>query len=965
MSETYQGLITITDLTDNKACEIRGVNVFKYNENSEIPSASSSITLTAILSDNISGSNWQYKNSLGNFVDFSPITTGDTITINHTDDIFIDDIATIKKLTSDESVFDIFTITKIRDGQTGTSPINIVLGNVADVIPCDVDGKLKTDLIINIPFTAYKGTSQISATINKSNITTRPSNLTDGDITITSSTTSSSGNIQFTLYAGSELGNNSGEITLTFTCDEKQVPMKYGWSKSIQAPPGADGKTYYTWIKYADSPTSGMSDNPSGKAYIGIAHNKASATESTTYSDYTWSLIKGETGAEGNGITTITQYYAKTTTFSKPNAESITSTTMPELDNTYRYLWMKEVIAFTKSENQTVITLIAARGDNGEMSPEQVAQLNKASQDASDAVSKVDNLEIGGRNYFSNKTNSAFNEANEFTLANYQNTGSFTQFRNLTVPMSYFVGKKCILSFDCISPNGSTPISVYNNNGSPRYLINTSGIISPINNEWTHQELIITVTDRGDSSSYNEDQSNKIEIYCSAQMGCKIKNVKLEIGNRATDWTPAPEDVDAGIKDAARTATNFIHSDDTIGLVVNNNQTVGVGYDVQLKANGSDTGMNIRQDGNILASFLQNSVSLGKNSINSKVGMCGDKGGVSASFGYYVASVSSTNAEMGSTLDFDFNETTFKNKVGQEVGFYHFIYTSADGWTLLDPVNDTSYAVTLSQYGITLRTAASALDDYAQITIKYVLDGSVKFYNADISNPVRKLELEMAENPSSSESDFANITIERQSGTYANGDGKEHSIITMMTLHEFANVATLQLFDDSISLDATHLYLNSTHGEGAIELSGNTYINGIPIQGCHKIATSKTGGAGTYIYDSIDWYMNASQTLYLEETISNQQNGIILVWSFYNSGVKDWGWNFTVVPKTFVTDNTGGSGMSTFMAENSALGNVGAKYIYVRDDRIIGNDTNGKAGTGASAIKYNNNRFVLRWVYGF
>ena len=621
MSETYQGLITITDLTDNKACEIRGVNVFKYNENGEIPSASSSITLTAILSDNISGSNWQYKNALGNFVNFSPITTGDTITINHTDDIFINDIATIKKLTSDESVFDIFTITKIRDGspgdalinavlsndnqiipcdgsgipfesafpisskitiyegaeditnkysisvtiqsdsgvprligsisgdtftatswntlsqsyytatvtftctrtgyssinkvltlskvatgsspnyyeltydilatnknisnifnpssvtfranhingeltedyqgylklyrvkldgaqetittsnmssdgasgykytytfsqtldvntkyllaelyktngvgdcldkqsiivtsdgQTGASPINIVLGNVADVIPCDVDGKLKTNLTIDIPFTAYKGTSQISATITKSNITTRPSNLTDDNITITSSTSSSSGNIQFTLYAGSELGNNSGEITLTFTCDGKQVPMKYGWSKSIQAPPGADGKTYYTWIKYADSPTSGMSDNPSGKAYIGIAHNKTSATESTTYSDYTWSLIKGETGADGNGITTIKQYYARTTTFSKPSAESITSTKMPELDNTYRYLWMKEVIAFTKSENQTVITLIAARGDNGEMSPEQVAQLNKASQDAAKAQNTAD-----------------------------------------------------------------------------------------------------------------------------------------------------------------------------------------------------------------------------------------------------------------------------------------------------------------------------------------------------------------------------------------------------------------------------------------------------------------------------------------------------------------------------------------------------------------------------------------------
>ena len=440
---------------------------------------------------------------------------------------------------------------------------------------------------------------------------------------------------------------------------------------------------------------------------------------------------------------------------------------------------------------------------------------------------------------------------------------------------------------------------------------------------------------------------------------------KIEKGNRATDWTPAPEDVEEGINNAAKVATNYIHSDSTNGLVINNNQTIGVGYDVQLKADGSNTGMNIRQNGNILASFLQNSVSLGKNSINSRVGMCGDKGGVSASFGYYIDSVTSNNAETGSTLSFDFNETTFKNKVGQTTGFYEFTYTSAGGWELFDPVNDTSYAVTLSQYGITMKTPTSSIKDHAGITINYVLDGSVKFYNADISNPVRKLELEMAENPSSSESDFANITIERQSGTYANGDGKEHSIITMMTLHEFANVATLQLFDDSISLDATHLYLNSSHGEGSIELNGTINVNGTQIQGCHKIATSTTGAAGSYTYNSLGWYMHSGQTAYLEEKISDQQNGIILVWSFYNGGVKDWGWNFTIIPKSFVDDNTGGSGMSTFMAENATLGNVGAKYIYVRDDRIIGNDTNTKSGTGASAIKYANNKFVLRWVYGF
>ena len=112
--------------------------------------------------------------------------------------------------------------------------------------------------------------------------------------------------------------------------------------------------------------------------------------------------------------------------------------------------------------------------------------------------------------------------------------------------------------------------------------------------------------------------------------------------------------------------------------------------------------------------------------------------------------------------------------------------------------------------------------------------------------------------------------------------------------------------------------------------------------------------------------MGGSHTVYLEEKISEQQNGIILAWSFYENGtVWGWGWNFTVIPKCFVVDNTGGGGMSTFMTETGTFGNVGAKYINVRDDRIIGNDSNSASGTGVSGIKYRNNKFALRSVYGF
>lgn len=69
--------------------------------------------------------------------------------------------------------------------------------------------------------------------------------------------------------------------------------------QGIQGLKGDDGTTYYTWLKYADTPTSGMSDSPTGKTYIGLAMNKTIATESTNYSDYQWSLIKGEKGDQG------------------------------------------------------------------------------------------------------------------------------------------------------------------------------------------------------------------------------------------------------------------------------------------------------------------------------------------------------------------------------------------------------------------------------------------------------------------------------------------------------------------------------------------------------------------------------------------------------------------------------------------------------------------------------------------
>ena len=93
------------------------------------------------------------------------------------------------------------------------------------------------------------------------------------------------------------------------TATESNTPSDYTWSKiqgekgdtGVKGETGADGTTYYTWIKYSDNPDgTGLYDIPKDSTmYIGIATNKTTATESTNKSDYTWSKFRGEQGPQG------------------------------------------------------------------------------------------------------------------------------------------------------------------------------------------------------------------------------------------------------------------------------------------------------------------------------------------------------------------------------------------------------------------------------------------------------------------------------------------------------------------------------------------------------------------------------------------------------------------------------------------------------------------------------------------
>lgn len=105
------------------------------------------------------------------------------------------------------------------------------------------------------------------------------------------------------------MGIATGKLSSTVDISD---PSVFKWSL-IQGEPGEDGQSLYTWLKYADTPTSGMSDSPDGKQYMGLAYNKTTPVESENYEDYQWSLITGEgvpgaPGEDGKTLYTWVKY---------------------------------------------------------------------------------------------------------------------------------------------------------------------------------------------------------------------------------------------------------------------------------------------------------------------------------------------------------------------------------------------------------------------------------------------------------------------------------------------------------------------------------------------------------------------------------------------------------------------------------------------------------------------------------
>ncbi len=119
---------------------------------------------------------------------------------------------------------------------------------------------------------------------------------------------------------------------------------------------------------------------------------------------------------------------------------------------------------------------------------------------------------------------------------------------------------------------------------------------------------------------------------------------------------------------------------------------------------------------------------------------------------------------------------------------------------------------------------------------------------------------------------------------------------------------------------------------------------------------------GTVLWSG-GYYMTAGHTINLAEKVSSQPSGINLVFSeYYDGEVKNATFVSFFVSKKTVSAH-GGCGHNFVMA-TSNLVYFATKYLYIHNDKIVGHSHNNAVGTGASGIKYTNNRFVLRYVIG-
>lgn len=438
----------------------------------------------------------------------------------------------------------------------------------------------------------------------------------------------------------------------------------------------------YTWIRYADSATgSGISNDPTGKTYIGFAYNKTTATESNTPSDYTWSLIKGTDGQPGapgqDGTTTYTwiKYSDNadgTGLYDLPKSTTeyigiaVNKTTATESTNKADYTWSKfrGGQGVPGTDGTGIQSIIVEYGISGTTAPTTwsttppeswdddkylwirnkitytdstvaYAGTNRLSDvEAQRALVKAkeytDNVKIGGKNIIKNSNDfSAFYAFSGATLTKTENVSvsewNATDATNLKTTGGTNV-LKIIQRYEVpeVIHKEIVTYSIYvKNNGTNNITVRVNGVGAGTS-ETIEPGAAVRFVRFGEYRSEAYYNWFQFQIYASnaaENIDVDLWHDQLERGNKETDWSPAPEDFQTQI-------TENRNDIDQYGMRVTEVEHTVNGY-------GSEVGLVARmtnvEAGEITLSTLTNGVLAGMTLSSSMLRATGGGYGVQVS----------------------------------------------------------------------------------------------------------------------------------------------------------------------------------------------------------------------------------------------------------------------------------------------------------------------------------------------
>lgn len=339
-----------------------------------------------------------------------------------------------------------------------------------------------------------------------------------------------------------------------FTAADSADPAKYTWSrfqgiqgeKGTQGIPGTNGvngRTSYLHIKYSNDggkTFTGNSGEDSG-TYIGTCVDYTQ-NDPTNVSAYSWAKIKGETGAKGDkgdtgasgkGVkSTAVTYQASSSGTTIPTG--VWSATPPATSADKPYFWTRTIITYTDNTTSTAY--------NVGSTPEGivVGGRNLATNTNKGTTGWDWNMQTGG----CTKTLVSENGVDTCKLTR----DSVAQTGWSVIEFSYIGRSKWeadtnyTVSVDVKASVSTSMDPSFRHSDSSNMLIQSCKAVNnkTVANVWT--KLVWVVKSAATLPRGTSQNTYFTGMNSGTGVSYQFKNLKIEKGNMATDWTPAPED---------------------------------------------------------------------------------------------------------------------------------------------------------------------------------------------------------------------------------------------------------------------------------------------------------------------------------------------------------------------------------------------------------------------------------------